>query len=183
MTETLQPIVRLLSPQDVSPAGTHVIIEATEAQRLALAESAGIVSIEAMRAEVLVKPWSGNGFAVSGRITARVTQACVVSLEPLATTVDEPIDVKLVPPEEMEKYAIVPDEKGEIDMDLSTLDVPDPIENGVIDVGDIVREFFVLGLEPYPRKPGAVFDAAAAGVDPGAEVLSPFAALARLKKE
>jgi hypothetical protein len=39
-------------------------------------------------------------------------------------------------------------------------------------------EFLILGIDPYPRKPDAVFDAPVVG-DPKSH---PFAALAALKK-
>jgi uncharacterized metal-binding protein YceD (DUF177 family) len=183
MTDTERPIVRTLSPTDVAPAGSHVVFDATEAERAALAVAAEAVAVEALRAELVVKPWSGDGFSVTGRVTARLTQTCVVTLEPIATTVDEVVDVKLVPPESMAKYEIEPDENGEVDLDASALDLPDPIEGGLIDIGAIVVEHFLIGVDPYPKKPGAVFDAEAAGVGEGREALSPFAALARLKKE
>jgi uncharacterized metal-binding protein YceD (DUF177 family) len=183
MTDEAHPIVRVLLPGEVAPAGTHVVLEADAAQRAALAAAADAISVEALSAELLVKPWSGEGFAVTGRVKAALTQTCVVTLEPTATTVDEAIDVKLVPPEEMAKYEIAPDENGEIDLDAAALDLPEPIEGGVIDVGAIVTEHFLLGIDPYPRKPGVVFDAGAAGVGDGRAELSPFAALARLKKE
>lgn len=187
MTETtapiVLPIVRPLSPSDVPPLGTHVTITADAAQRAALAEAAEAVSVESLVAEFRIVPWSGEGFAVTGRVRAELTQTCVVTLEPITTAVDEAVDVKLVPPEEMAKYDITPDENGEIDLDASVLDLPDPIEGGVIDLGAIACEYFMLGVDPYPRKPGAEFDAEALGVGDGREKLSPFAALARLKKE
>lgn len=183
MTEPKSPIVRLLSPGEVAPSGTRVILEADAAQRAELARAAEVVSVEALRAEILVKPWSGDGFAVTGRVTARLTQTCVVSLEPMEASVDEEVDVKLVPPEKMAKYEIEPDENGEIELDVSALDVPEPIVDGVLDIGAIVVEHFLLGIDPYPKKPGAVFDPEAVGVGDGREKLSPFAALARLKKE
>ena len=36
-------------------------------------------------------------------------------------------------------------------------DEPDPVVDGKIDLGALASEFFALGLDPYPRKPGAVF--------------------------
>ena len=33
---------------------------------------------------------------VEGRVTAEIVQACVVSLEPVAQTIDEAVDVRLV---------------------------------------------------------------------------------------
>lgn len=176
------PIVRTLSPADVPPAGTHVVIVADEATRAALARHAEILSVEAMRAEFLVKPWGRDGFQVEGRVTASITQACVVTLEPLARTVDEAVSLKLVPPEAMARWLEKQDEEGAIDLDL-TLDMPDPIEGGTIDLGTLSVEHFLIGIDPYPRKEGAVFDAEAAGVGDGRAELSPFAALARLEKE
>lgn len=176
------PLVRTLSPTDVPPAGTHVVIEADAAARAELARLAGAVSVEAMRAEFEVKPWSSDGFAVEGRVTATLTQSCVVTLEPVPGVVDEAISLKLVPPEAMARYEETPDEEGGIDVDPA-LELPEPFEDGVIDLGAIAVEHFLVGIDPYPRKEGAVFDAEAAGVGEGAEELSPFAALARLRKE
>ena len=34
---------------------------------------------------------------------------------------------------------------------------PDEIVNGQIDLGALTAEFLVLGLDPYPRKPGVDF--------------------------
>ena len=49
---------------------------------------------------------------------------------------------------------------------------------GVVDLGALATEFLMLGIDPYPRKPDAVFEGASAG-EPAA---NPFAALAALKK-
>ena len=51
--------------------------------------------------------------------------------------------------------------------------------DGAVDLGAIATEFLLLGIDPYPRKPGAVFDAPVAEDDPSSH---PFAALAALKK-
>ena len=55
---------------------------------------------------------------------------------------------------------------------------PEPLQDGVVDLGAVATEFLLLGIDPYPRKPDAVFDAPPAG-DPADK---PFAALAALKK-
>ena len=51
--------------------------------------------------------------------------------------------------------------------------------DGAVDLGAVATEFLLLGIDPYPRKPGAVFERPAAG-RPGGH---PFAALAALKKD
>ena len=58
------------------------------------------------------------------------------------------------------------------------LDGPEPLTGGVIDLGVIATEFLILAIDPYPRKPGAVFEAPDAPDDSD----QPFAALAALKK-
>ncbi len=44
----------------------------------------------------------------------------------------------------------------------------------------VATEFLVLAVDPYPKKPGAVFDTPPA---PAADAEGPFAALAALKKD
>ena len=54
---------------------------------------------------------------------------------------------------------------------------PEPLIDGVVDLGALATEFLILGLDPYPRKPGAVFELPQdVKPDPG-----PFAALAGLQ--
>ena len=57
---------------------------------------------------------------------------------------------------------------------LADEDDPDPVIDGRIELGALTAEFFALGLDPYPRKPGVEFVAPAES----ARSDSPFAALA-----
>ena len=55
-------------------------------------------------------------------------------------------------------------------------DEPDPIIDGKIDLGALAAEFFALGLDPYPRKPGVSFESpeeAEATVSPFSALVSP----------
>jgi hypothetical protein len=61
---------------------------------------------------------------------------------------------------------------------LADEDEPDPVIEGKIDLGALTAEFFALGLDPYPHKPGAVFEHSAKS-DP---TDSPFSALAQRDK-
>jgi hypothetical protein len=54
---------------------------------------------------------------------------------------------------------------------------PDEITDGQIDLGALAAEFLMLGLDPYPRKPGADFSFEGDGQDRE----SPFGALRALK--
>jgi hypothetical protein len=63
-------------------------------------------------------------------------------------------------------------------LEVPVEDAPELLVDGVVDLGAIATEFLILGIDPYPRKAGAVFDPPAAGDESG----HPFAALAALKE-
>ena len=45
--------------------------------------------------------------------------------------------------------------------DVAADDPPEVLHDGAVDLGAVATEFLLLGIDPYPRKPGAVFDAPA----------------------
>ena len=148
----------------------RIAIEASAEERAAIAEELDLLSLDSLTADVTVRPWRQEGVRVEGRVRGSLSQACVVTLEPVATTVDEAIDVRLHP------EAV---ETGPIEVDVEAADPPELLEDDVVDVGAIVLEHFALGIEPYPRAPGAEFDVPD-DVDDEKEP-SPFAVLAALK--
>lgn len=110
--------------------------------------------------------------AVTGSFTAQIEPICVVSLEPFAQSLEGDIDVAFAPPALAEKLS-----KEALAQGIEDFEPPDELTDGGIDLGMLAVEFLILALDPYPRKPGAVF-AGAAGEDADP---SPFAALAALK--
>ena len=62
--------------------------------------------------------------------------------------------------------------------DVAIPDPPAPIENGVIDLGRIATDALYLAVDPYPRKPDAVFEPPVVPEDPADH---PFAALKALQ--
>ncbi len=54
---------------------------------------------------------------------------------------------------------------------------PEPLLDGILDLGALATEFLILGLDPYPRKVGVEFVAPEAGE----AAAHPFAALEALK--
>ena len=77
--------------------GLPVVIDADAAQRAALAQEHELLSVENYRAELLVAPWKRNGVKVSGRVEADITQACIVTLEPVAAHIDEEVEALFLP--------------------------------------------------------------------------------------
>ncbi len=147
--------------------GLQLELAADEATRAQLAAVAGLRGLLEATAEVVLAPAGGGKVQVSGRVRASVGQTCVVTLEPVDNVVDEAFSVLFVPEETAMPAAADADD-----------DPPERIVGGIIDVGSLVTDYLFLGIDPYPRKPGATFDRVASG--PAAED-HPFAALKALK--
>ena len=142
-----------------------------ETEREALARHVGVNAVPNLSASVHVEPDGRGGASVDGVLRATVTQTCVVTLDEFDNQIEEAISIDFAPPE-----AIAGDADGLIEIDDS--DPPDPLVNGEIDLAAVVGEFLALAVDPYPRKPGAVFDAPS---EPSGSKDSPFAALEQLK--
>jgi uncharacterized metal-binding protein YceD (DUF177 family) len=170
MPESRRPWSARLDESDVPETGRHVDLVAGPETRAAIAELAGVAGIPRLAAQFDVTRHGRGGLRVVGRVSATVEQICVVTLEPIESVIDEPIDVVFVPAASSSS-----EEAAEVEM---APDAPDELVDGAVDLGAIATEFLILGIDPYARKPDAVFEAPAAGDDSA----HPFAALAALKE-
>jgi hypothetical protein len=160
----------------IPDGGLHETREATSAERAAIASALGILSCAAMRADYRLQALGGGRYRMTGRLVARVTQACVVSLEPVPQTIDEEIDVAFWP------TGTLP-EAGDAEVEVLSAPEIEPIEHGAIDTGRVLFEVLSAAIDPYPRTPGARFEGEEEGGPSGPEATGPFAALKKLKKE
>lgn len=172
MRKTANPWSVPVAVEDIPDSGLHVAIDAPAAARAGVAELAGLRDLPQLSA-VFDLTRQGAGVHVSGQVSARVGQTCVVTLEPIESAVEEAVDLKFVPangseaePKSARKRPRDGDEPSE------------PLFNGRLDLGALATEFLILGIDPYPRKAGAEF------APPKLEDTSehPFAALESLKK-
>ena len=159
-----------LDESDVPETGRHLDLVADPQTRAAIAELAGVAGIPRLAAEFDVTRHGRGGLRVVGGVSATVEQICVVTLEPIESVIDEPIDLVFVP--------AAPSSEGGAEVEMAP-DAPDELIDGTVDLGAIATEFLILGIDPYARKPDAVFEAPAAGDDSA----NPFAALAALASE
>ena len=136
-------------PADVSRIGRlehRMDIRATAEERAALARRFGLLELAELAASLVLKKRGDGIVEVTGRYQARVAQPCVVTLEPVWSTVGD--DVRLF-------YG---GELGARAADIDPLDEegwPEPIDNGAIDLGEAVAQLMALALDPYPRSPAA----------------------------
>jgi hypothetical protein len=178
MTNKTDPWSVPVTVAQIPDAGLHRDIEAGRAVREAMAEVAGLREILSASASLDVTPKSAGRFHVAGRVRARIGQTCVVTLDPIENDIDEPIDLIFAPPEQIPELADLVDEAAESDVEIP--DPPEPVVNGVIDLGRLATDALFLAIDPYPRKPDAVFDPPVEGPDPEDH---PFAALKALQLE
>jgi uncharacterized metal-binding protein YceD (DUF177 family) len=160
----------------IPDTGLHRDLEADQATRAAMAEVAGLREIISANASLDVTPDRDGRFHVTGRVRARIGQTCVVTLDPIENDIDEPIDLMFAPPEQIPVLADLVDEAADSDSEIP--DPPEPIENGFIDLGRLATDALLLAIDPYPRKPDAVFKPVITAPDPEDH---PFAALKALK--
>jgi uncharacterized metal-binding protein YceD (DUF177 family) len=168
--------------EDVAETGRHFDLVADDAVRAAVARLAGVRDLPRLEASFDVTRHGTDGLHVVGRMSATVGQNCVVTLEPLVNDVEEDIDLVFAPPPppvaRKAGGADGADEEAS-ERPQRSWNGPEPLLGGIVDLGALATEFLILGLDPYPRKPGAVFEAPQeVEPEPG-----PFAALAGLKEK
>ena len=170
---------RLVEVSRVPPGGMDEVIEADAGERARLAGRLGVPRILSLSARFSLMPWRQGGVRVRGRIEAELEQVCVVSLEPFVQRVSE----------EVERYfagEAAPGWSGAVHhLDSLEDDEPDLVTDGEIDLGELAAETLVLAVEPYPRKPGAVFGGNLSEVPDRAYESSqnPFRVLEKLTKK
>ena len=156
---------------DIPEEGQNIALAPDEETRAALARFADVIAIPVLSAHLHLQSDGSGGAVLTGTLDATVRQNCIVTLEPFDNKVHE--DIALGFAAEGDVPA-----KSDLDIEMEESDPSDSIKNGIIDLGAVISEFLVLGIDPYPRKPGAVFEPLVAAPDPEEH---PFAALRALK--
>jgi hypothetical protein len=161
---------------DVPETGLHLALLANDEVRANLAAFAGLRDLSRLEAAIDVVR-EGRGLRATGTVRATAGQNCIITLEPVESEIDEAFDVRFVPAASAgtvdDGDAGASGRAGEAD------DPPEAMVDGIADVGAVATEFLLLGIDPYPRKPDAVFDRPSEGnVGDG-----PFAALAKLRNQ
>ncbi len=137
---------RPLRIEKISPNGVEENMVARPTERQALAARFDLIDLPRLEAKLMVMPeHSGSCYLVTGSISADVVQRCVVTLEPLPIHIEQSLKVYFADAE----FAMTG--ANERDMDEDDME---PIDNGYIDLGELVAQHLGLALDPYPRKAG-----------------------------
>ncbi|HRD75032.1 MAG TPA: DUF177 domain-containing protein [Hyphomicrobiaceae bacterium] len=159
---------------DIGPKGVRVERAASEAECAAIARQIGIRGCRSLAVKYQIRPMAGGAYFADGKLRATVTQSCVITLEPVEETIEEPFTVEFRDASEIEAI-----EASEMEFDPDEPDDPEPIVAGRLMIGPPIIEHLILALDPYPRLPGATLDQTSTGTEASRD--NPFAALAKLK--
>ncbi|MET4330252.1 uncharacterized metal-binding protein YceD (DUF177 family) [Bradyrhizobium sp. i1.15.2] len=165
----------------IPDTGLHRKLEASAAERQAMAETAGLREVVSVQADFDVVPKSGNRIQVTGHVRARIGQTCVVTLDPMESEIDEEVDLMFAPEAEVRRLADLMEE-GQDDQE-QVADPPEAIVNGIIDLGRLATDALFLAVDPYPRKPGVVFEPEVIAPDPEDHPFAVLKALQDKKKD
>lgn len=176
-TEDRYPLSRPQNVDALPPRGLTVDLAADAEERRLLAEVLDIVAVDRLEATLTVTPWRKTGAKVTGKVSADVRQACVVTLDPVEEHVEEEVELTFLPAAEIGAPGT------EVEIDIATYDPPEPLEGRTVDLGAIMAESMALGLDPYPRKPGVEFTPFIEDDGSNDEAANPFTALGQLRRD
>jgi uncharacterized protein DUF177 involved in 23S rRNA accumulation len=156
---------------EIPETGLHLDLEADAPTRAAVAAAAAVNEVPRLAASFDLARHGREGMHVVGTVFAQVLQTCVVTLDPVENQIEEGIDIVFAAPTALGPAA------NEVNLGAEAVEPPETLIDGVVDLGAVATEFLMLAIDPYPRKPGAVFEPPQ-NADAGSH---PFAALAALR--
>ena len=158
-----EPVPEFSWPIPHERLGGQILVEeisATAQERAALARRFGLLGCDLLHATAKIEPADGPDpkgvpglLRLSGHISAEVSQACVVTLEPVASRIEA--DFTLL-------YSLEPgpapasEDVSEVVVDPEAEEPPEPLGPGGLDLGEAVAQQLAVALDPYPRAPGAM---------------------------
>ena len=156
---------------------TEITLEPDADERGTIARALEINALRKLRFAARLAPLGSEDWALTGDLGATVVQDCVVTLEPVTTRIEEPVERRYF-------AGMVWPDSGEDEMPEDV--AAEPLPNS-IDLAAIMVEALSLALPAYPRASGAEIGETAF-TEPGKaplrdEDLKPFAGLAALRDQ
>ena len=189
MTDTASTAPEFSRPVDLSRIGSGEVafdIGADAAERAALVRRFDLLGLARLEARVTLRrtprgAMGGSMLRLAGHLSADITQACVITLEPVESRIEHDFAV-LYGDEEESAAAGKGGEGREITIDAAREEAVEPLPDGSLDIGEAVAQEFGLALNPYPHAAGAALESLPAPEAGAPAAVNPFAALAKLRK-
>jgi uncharacterized metal-binding protein YceD (DUF177 family) len=150
-------------------------LEADEAERAALAERFGLVSIQRLEADVELVA-DDSAVDATGTLSADIVQSCAITGDDLPVAIRENLAFRFVP-----ESALQAGPEEDLEIDSSEIDEI-PYGGTSFDLGEAVAESLALAIDPYATGPNADAVRKEAGLL-DEQAAGPFAALKGLIKE
>lgn len=123
--------------------GLRVKLQPSAEELILLMDRFNLLVLDNVKVAIHVKPLAGGyKMRVMGSLHADVTQACIVNLTPVSSQIDEEFQLDFAPPTYIEH---------DVELSLEDDDAYEPIEDGVLDLGEITAQQLSLAIDPYPR--------------------------------
>lgn len=159
-----------------SRKATQFQLQPNHQERAAIAAAIGIVGIKKLTFTGEIGPVGRTDWELGAKIGATIVQACVVTLDPVTTRIDEAIT---------RIYTVNFEEPDENEVEMLVDENVEPLPASV-DLAAVMIEALSLALPTYPRSEGADLGKAAfteRGIAPMTdEDAKPFAGLGDLRK-
>jgi hypothetical protein len=139
---------RIVTPDRLGAPKVTESLEASPAERAAVARRLGILGVDRLAAELTVKNLGGRLYRVEGAWEAAVQQACVVTLEPVPAELSGRLQASY-------EAGGRGGGSGEVVVDPDAEDPAEVLPAEGLDLGELVVQELAVALDPYPRAPGA----------------------------
>lgn len=165
---------RVFDVGELQDDGSSRELKASPEELTALQKRYGLDALDEVRGELKISALEAGAMKVTGKIFARLSQTCVVTLEPVDEVIGEFISIAYLPegaedPEE-EEVDPLSDEEYEF------------FDGKSVDLGELVAQQIAAAINPYPRKDGAELGKVASMGDSEPVVReNSFAVLGKLK--
>lgn len=182
--EDAQPLSYEVKVTHIAANPVNVTLNANVDECRALAQFWNVLAVKSLSAHVRLSRWKRDGVKVAGTINAILEQECVISLNPVETSIDETFESHFVP--ENSRLAR-PDRQAdqELVIDIESPDGPETFSGHMIDIGSVVAEFAAMNIDPYPKHADAKMDEKYLPDDNALDdkPKSPFAALEQIRSK
>ena len=176
---------RLVTASSLLKGETRFEIETSDKERARIAKRLDLVTLNSLSASLrLIVSNDGGAVDVEGEFTAETVQQCAVTLEPLVCEVIGALSIRYAFNAEADLLAPINTK------DDAEEDPPEPIIDGVFELGESLTQALSLEIEAYPRSPGLPYDVYVSGeglsgaaTDTITGKAGPFAGLAALKNK
>lgn len=140
----------LLETRQITQKPKNLLLEASQKEREVLAKFYELPLLSSLVADLKITR-IGEVIEIKGLLKASFQQICIVSNEPF----DQNMNIDFIALFTDRPRALAESKTYDVDMDE---DYVEPVQNGRINLKDVISEQFGLNLDPFPKKTEGYFE-------------------------